>query len=194
MEQIRCRYSDMQQLVGIEESTPVLTQSVTPPPGYVAWSAKPTLKTSRGLSRLMVTLYWAASLGTGLLALAYYSRLRAWRSMWSTNDDRTLADTVVLFAAMLQIVLMLAAMIATGLWSKRIASNAAIRDQRGTNPAWTAVGWFVPLVGLFVGFHQLRRIARNAAIHTLVVVLEPQCDLGAGTDLVPYSRCCRLTD
>lgn len=89
----------------------------------------------------MITLYWAASLSTGLLALAFYSR-RAWRSMWSTVDDRTLADTLVLIAAMLQIVFMLAAVAPDHPTNTKPPNSAFANlgklEDRGadTNPLW----------------------------------------------------------
>jgi hypothetical protein len=148
----------------------MITAPVVPvvPDGYVAWSGQSALKSPFGLSQLMIALLWVTTAATALLSGAYYSRVRTWQDLYVIPgmDRLNLADTLVQAAAFLQITTLLAAMIVTGLWSKRIATNAAALGHAGANPAWVAVGWFIPLAGLWLGFRSLRITAKRVGSGT----------------------------
>jgi hypothetical protein len=148
----------------------MITAPVVPvvPDGYVAWSGQSALKSPFGLSQLMIALLWVTTAATALLSGAYYSRVRTWQDLYVIPgmDRLNLADTLVQAAAFLQITTLLAAMIVSGLWSKRIATNAAALGHPGVNPAWVAIGWFVPLAGLWLGFRTLRITAKRVGLGT----------------------------
>jgi len=133
-----------------------------PPPGYVNYNTAQVgnIQPSKGLSKAMIILYWAATGAAGLLAVAAFMRKGTWDDLVSGNatlSDIDSADSFVGVAAVLQILLVIASAIVTCLWSKRIADNAVARGVTNVKPGMAAGGWFIPIGWFWLGFKELRK-------------------------------------
>ncbi|MDP2289749.1 MAG: DUF4328 domain-containing protein [Actinomycetota bacterium] len=133
-----------------------------PPPGYTPYSniVHGNVQPSKGLSKAMITLYWATTGAAALLALALFLRKGTWDDLVDGNaslSDIDGADQLVVLATVLQVALVIASAVTTALWSRRIASNATARGVHGISTGMAAGAWFIPIGWFWLGFRELRK-------------------------------------
>lgn len=138
-----------------------------PPPGYVAYdtnSARAELRSTAGLRKTTVGLFWAAVVATAAQAGAFFSRVSVWDDVVDGSAGlRELdeADGLVVLASLARIGLTVAAAIVLAVWSYRTVRNAQRLGMSSLQPKLAAWGWFIPFGNLSIPFSRLRRTVES---------------------------------
>ncbi len=141
------------------------------PPGYVAYGGLGTgaVRSSKGLGQAVAAMYWATTAAALLLTLAFFHRKSVWEDFLSKSasvSDLDRSDTIVGFAAFLQIALVIVSLVLTAMWSRRIAANARARGNAEVSTGLATGGWFIPIGWFWVGFGQLKKAALGTGTPT----------------------------
>ena len=143
-----------------------------PPPGYVAYGAA-QLRPSRGRGTATIWLYWAITAMTVFVTISlFWARsvledatadgdigFRDWSKVTDALDVTTGMEGA-------RSAIILAAIILTCLWSKRIADNAKVRGVRNVSPGMACGGWWIPVGNIWLGWMHLRRSAAGTGTPT----------------------------
>ena len=143
-----------------------------PPPGYVS-SGFAQIRPSRGRGTATIWLYWAITAMTVIVTISLFWARSVLEDAAADRDlglsewaDVTDAVDVTVGLEGARSAVILAAIILTCLWSKRIADNAKARGVRNVSPGMACGGWWIPVGNIWLGWMHLRRSAMGTRTPT----------------------------
>jgi hypothetical protein len=135
------------------------------PQGYVLYTGAELTAGTHGFGTTVIALYWTAVGALVLVAAAVFHRKsvvdRIINGDFGGRRPRALdneARALIGVASAVQIGITVAAAIVTSLWCRRVILNAQRAGITGLSTNKATIGWLIPFVWWYVGFHQLRLV------------------------------------